>query len=452
MDGVKNGAETDVDCGGGACGPCMDMAGCAAGSDCVSGVCSNGQCAAASCMDGVKNGTETDIDCGGGACGPCADGQMCGASGDCASGVCNGGVCAMPTCMDGVKNGAETDVDCGGGTCGPCANMAACMTGSDCQSKVCVNGQCAMATCMDGVKNGAETGVDCGGGTCASCGNGQGCNAAADCLSGVCQNGTCAGCGSSADCGNGQVCLAGTCKPGCTSGTWLDLSGNGHDGTLKNFNNNATSGWVGAGTPADPYALRFDGTNDFVDLAPAADGLRLKDSLTLEAWVAPQTPNPTYNTLYSNRDGISDYSGSNFSWGSNAYWTVYTSTNGVNWQALSSMAAGVAAKWVHVVYSYSKAANASRLYVNGVQQSQGGAPASILYSAASVPRLGEKAGAFPFPGRLGIFRIWSVALTPQEITALFQKDAPRFNINAPLPLMNVNQPLALYLDAGKCGP
>lgn len=47
-DGLKNGTETGIDCGGNKCEPCI------------------------SCYDGKKNGHETDIDCGGPDCVPCA--------------------------------------------------------------------------------------------------------------------------------------------------------------------------------------------------------------------------------------------------------------------------------------------------------------------------------------------------------------------------------------------
>ncbi|MBK8348924.1 MAG: T9SS type A sorting domain-containing protein [Saprospiraceae bacterium] len=46
-DGIKNGSETGIDCGGILCLPCP------------------------SCTDGIKNGTETNIDCGGPDCPPC---------------------------------------------------------------------------------------------------------------------------------------------------------------------------------------------------------------------------------------------------------------------------------------------------------------------------------------------------------------------------------------------
>ncbi|HQY65291.1 MAG TPA: hypothetical protein PK141_28050 [Polyangiaceae bacterium] len=63
--------------------------------DCTSGVCSGALCDAPSFTDGVKNGAETDVDCGGGAGAPlCADTKTCtDGPRDCTSGACTGGVC-----------------------------------------------------------------------------------------------------------------------------------------------------------------------------------------------------------------------------------------------------------------------------------------------------------------------------------------------------------------------
>ncbi len=74
------------------------------------------------CTDKSKNGAETDVDCGGGTCPVCANGKGCAKAGDCSSGVYKGGICAAASCTDAVPNGDETDVDCGGGTCPRCAN------------------------------------------------------------------------------------------------------------------------------------------------------------------------------------------------------------------------------------------------------------------------------------------------------------------------------------------
>jgi hypothetical protein len=95
-DGIKNGLETGVDCGGPTCPACP------------------------TCTDGIKNGLETGVDCGGPTCPPCptcTDGIQNGNE----TGVdCGGSTCPpCPTCTDGIQNGNETGVDCGG-SCSPC--------------------------------------------------------------------------------------------------------------------------------------------------------------------------------------------------------------------------------------------------------------------------------------------------------------------------------------------
>jgi endoglucanase len=98
-DGVRNGTETGVDCGG-SCPACV---------------------VAPSCTDGVRNGNETGVDCGG-SCPACV---------------------IAPSCTDGAKNGTETDVDCGGSCSADCAVGQGCGLGSDCQSGHCTSGTCS---------------------------------------------------------------------------------------------------------------------------------------------------------------------------------------------------------------------------------------------------------------------------------------------------------------------
>jgi hypothetical protein len=90
---------------------------------------------ASSCFDRVKNGNETDVDCGG-SCGACAGGFSCAIATDCESNACETGRCALPSCENGVRDGFETDVDCGT-ECGPCATGKACWSDGDCASKQC---------------------------------------------------------------------------------------------------------------------------------------------------------------------------------------------------------------------------------------------------------------------------------------------------------------------------
>lgn len=74
-DTKPDGFETGTDCGGPVCvaqlQPCADAYGCKLARDCMSGVCKLNTCQKPSCTDGVKNGDETGIDCGGKTCGSC---------------------------------------------------------------------------------------------------------------------------------------------------------------------------------------------------------------------------------------------------------------------------------------------------------------------------------------------------------------------------------------------
>ncbi len=191
-DTVKNGTESDTDCGGSCPADCADGKACGTAADCASGVCASNVCAAPSCGDTVKNGFETDIDCGGSCPADCADGKACSVGGDCASGVCTGNLCAAPSCGDTVKNGTETDIDCGGSCPADCDPGEGCSVGGDCTSGVCTGNLCAAPSCSDTVKNGTETDIDCGGSCALKCAPGQTCNGNDDCTSGVCTGNLCA--------------------------------------------------------------------------------------------------------------------------------------------------------------------------------------------------------------------------------------------------------------------
>ena len=141
--GIKDGTETDIDCGGLCATKCTVGQHCLVGGDCQSGTCTATVCQTPSCSDGIKNGTETDVDCGG-ACAKCADGKHCMAASDCQSGVCSATVCMPPTCFDGVKNGTETDIDCGGSCTTKCAAGKHCLVNGDCQSGICTGTVCQL--------------------------------------------------------------------------------------------------------------------------------------------------------------------------------------------------------------------------------------------------------------------------------------------------------------------
>ena len=195
-------------------------------------------CVAAQCTDNVKDGLETDKDCGGGpgsGCSPCADGLMCNGITDCgAQSYCNAGVCAAATCTDNVKDApgghAETDKDCGGATCRGqghlCGNTFGCAVDGDCTSGFCnpTSSKCAAPTCSDTFQNQGETDVDCGGPNCSPCALTKHCMQTSDCAAGVCTGNVCspaalgAACNTGADCSAGKFCTDGVCCSAASCG------------------------------------------------------------------------------------------------------------------------------------------------------------------------------------------------------------------------------------------
>ncbi len=239
-DGLQNGSETGIDCGGScsACPTCSDglQNGDETGVDCGGSTCS----ACPTCSDGLQNGDETGVDCGGStcsACPTCSDGFQ---NGDETEVDCGGSTCsACPTCSDGLQNGDETGVDCGGSTCSACPTCSDGFqngdeTGVDCGGSTCP----ACPTCSDGLQNGDETGVDCGGSTCSACPTcsdgfqngdetgvdcgGSTCSACPTCTDGF-QNGDETG----VDCGGSTCSACPTCSDGLQNGdeTGVDCGG-----------------------------------------------------------------------------------------------------------------------------------------------------------------------------------------------------------------------------------
>ncbi|MGE0788166.1 MAG: DUF4215 domain-containing protein [Sandaracinaceae bacterium] len=147
------------------------------GADCAGGgICNaSGTCVIPTCTDGVQNGDETDVDCGGG-CAPtttCDDGEGCSVAGDCTSGSCMAMTCQAARCGDGVMqagevcdDGNDTDGDgCDDGAsdaCRPtgCGNGAV-TAGEECDDMNSVDGDgcdnnCTVTACGNGVTAGTE--------------------------------------------------------------------------------------------------------------------------------------------------------------------------------------------------------------------------------------------------------------------------------------------------------
>jgi hypothetical protein len=64
------------------------------------------------CTDGIKNGTESDVDCGGSCGATCATGKKCGSASHCLSKICTAGLCqAVPVIVDLAVNSSANDAE-----------------------------------------------------------------------------------------------------------------------------------------------------------------------------------------------------------------------------------------------------------------------------------------------------------------------------------------------------
>jgi hypothetical protein len=148
-DGEKDESESDVDCGGNCTAKCDINESCVRNSDCVSGLCNltTRKCRIASCFDNIRDGSESDIDCGGNCLAKCEEGKYCLNNSDCRSKICNNITLKCEKderCYNKKKDASagETDIDCGG-ICPPCGENKQCSEDADCAfGLLCLDGAC----------------------------------------------------------------------------------------------------------------------------------------------------------------------------------------------------------------------------------------------------------------------------------------------------------------------
>ena len=97
-------------------GNCADGNACASSDQCASRVCAGSLCQPPSCADGVQNGNETSIDCGGHCGANCGLGVACRSGADCAFGLCASNACAAPTAGPDPTGAVAATIAPDGGT------------------------------------------------------------------------------------------------------------------------------------------------------------------------------------------------------------------------------------------------------------------------------------------------------------------------------------------------
>lgn len=165
------------------CVECVGPAQCAVEEQCVRGACAP---VPESCGDGLENGDESDLDCGG-SCPSCDNGKVCDSAGDCASRYCDANFCAA---CDRSECGA--DRWCDGGTCTPRKALgASCTAAGQCESEACSDGVCCDSTCAGACEACASTLTGLTSGACEPVL--VGIDPDDDCAEGECVTGACDG-------------------------------------------------------------------------------------------------------------------------------------------------------------------------------------------------------------------------------------------------------------------
>ncbi|MFT4040857.1 MAG: hypothetical protein QM692_21930 [Thermomicrobiales bacterium] len=104
-----------------------------------------------SCFDGVQNGDETGVDCGG-SCARCENNQTCGQRDDCASANCVSGVCQQ--CTSSPQCGSD-----GSGTCTCNNNICTSRSGIERLNQACDSCPVGTAACQPAING--RPGVFC---------------------------------------------------------------------------------------------------------------------------------------------------------------------------------------------------------------------------------------------------------------------------------------------------
>lgn len=204
-------------------GACVE---CNGNADCTFDVnateCSNNECVPATCNDGIENGDETDVDCGG-SCNQCIDGDTCALDADCVSLFCDNLVC---TACGGDGDCADLAGHyCSGGDCVPkLVNGDTCTGANQCVSDFCVSepsqaGVCCNTLC-DAIDCQSCRAADTGGNNGACLPITGGADPYNECTQAVnaqhCEGNACSG--TSAACAaapNGHVCRNEVTSPAC---------------------------------------------------------------------------------------------------------------------------------------------------------------------------------------------------------------------------------------------
>jgi hypothetical protein len=200
-----------------------------------------------------------------------------------------------------------------------------------------------------------------------------------------------------------------------------DASGNGNAGTVNG------AAWAASGKNAG--ALSFDGVNDRVDV-PDAPELDLSTSMTLSAWVRPDTLGGYRTALLKESSSYLTYA-------------LYAGTTSSNRPAIEAnrgeLIGGTAPPlnaWTHIAGTY--AGGTLRIYVNGVQVAAKATTQVMPNSTNPLYIGGNSRWGEYFDGLIDDVRVYNRALSAAEIAT--DRDTPVGTAAPPPPPQDTTPP------------
>ena len=220
-----------------------------------------------------------------------------------------------------------------------------------------------------------------------------------------------------------------------TTWTISDDSTNSNDGTSSGMNQSALQqSGLSFKTSYSPYALDFDGTDDYINCNTSLNGM---SSITYSVWIKPEQPSGNYGYIltagnYSTTDRMLSLgvSSGQYSSGPAARELFVFGGQGAGGLNVGRLNYYVTyGTWYHIAIVYTNNQDVD-LYVNG------NAEGSIQFSdtssiaAGSPTRIGAYSGTLQnyFNGIISNVSIWNVDLTQTQIREIYSEGVPQ-NLN-----------------------
>jgi hypothetical protein len=174
----------------------------------------------------------------------------------------------------------------------------------------------------------------------------------------------------------------------------------------------------------------FNGSSNYIKLDTNDTVLSGKQEFTTSFWFSPTTTYDGSNYQYIfNRNPSNDES--SFSLRQTTKLLQFTVRNSGTYNTLVSSATNnwVGGQWYHVTGTY-KAGGTAKIYINGILENTDDTPGtSGVTGTGEIIYLGNANGStYYFAGSISNVKIYNRALSPAEITSLFDKERGQFGI------------------------